>query len=56
LLAGGAMPNGQQAQTLVKLAVETCDKHFQAFHFVVWAGKNAREALDAAFLETVGEA
>ncbi len=27
-----------------------------AFQFVVWAGKPAREALDAAMFETSGEA
>ena len=29
---------------------------FPAFQFVVWAGKSAREALDAAMFETSGEA
>ncbi len=26
------------------------------FQFVIWAGKSAREAIDAAMFETVGEA
>jgi hypothetical protein len=29
---------------------------FQAFQFVVWAGKSAREGLEGSMLETVGEA
>ena len=31
-------------------------RYFPAFQFVVWAGKPAREALDAAMFETSGEA
>jgi hypothetical protein len=30
--------------------------HYQAFQFVAWAGRSAREALDATMFETVGEA
>ncbi len=56
LLSGGAEPNGAQCEALLKLAVEACDRHFQAFQFVVWAGKSAEEALVAAIFETAGEA
>jgi hypothetical protein len=37
-------------------AVDTCERYFPAFQFVLWAGKSAREALDAAMFETSGEA
>jgi hypothetical protein len=56
LLSGGAPLNRRQIEVLIKLAVEACDLHYQAFQFVVWGGKSAREALDAAIVETVGEA
>lgn len=56
LLAGGAEPNGRQCETLLKAAIDACDRHYQAFQFVLWAGKSAREALDAAMFETSGEA
>jgi hypothetical protein len=32
------------------------ERYFQAFQFVVWAGKSARESLDAAMFQTAGEA
>ncbi len=56
LLAGGAQPTDEQAAVLVSSAVEACERYFQAFQFVIWAGKTAREALEGAMLETVGEA
>lgn len=56
ILAGGAEPNGAQCQTLLQLAVEACDRHYQAFQFVMWSGKTPAEALAATMFETVGEA
>jgi hypothetical protein len=37
-------------------ALDSCERYFPAFQFVVWAGKPARDALDAALFETSGEA
>ena len=56
LLSGGAEPTEEQAAALVKAAVEACERYYQAFQFVVWAGKSAREAMDSALFETAGEA
>jgi hypothetical protein len=56
LLSGGAEPTEEQAGVLIKAAVESCERHYQAFQFVMWAGKSAREALDSAMMDTVGEA
>jgi hypothetical protein len=56
LLAGDAMPTTSQIEGLLTHAVETCERHYQAFQFVVWAGKSAQESLDTAMFETVGEA
>jgi hypothetical protein len=56
LLSGGAEPTDEQAGVLVKTAVETCERYYQAFQFVLWAGKTAREALDGAMMECVGQA
>lgn len=56
LLAGGVEPNGHQCETLLKLATDACDRHYQAFQFVLWAGKSPREAMEGAMFETVGEA
>ena len=56
LLTGGAVPTHPQCATMMKTAVDTCERYFQAFQFVLWAGKSAREALDAVLFETEGEA
>jgi hypothetical protein len=56
LLAGGVEIAGRQCEALLDAALDTSERYFQAFQFVVWAGKGAREALDAAMFETAGEA
>jgi hypothetical protein len=56
LLAGGAALNPQQCEAALTNAVAACERYYQSFQFVVWAGKRSREALDAAMLETKGEA
>jgi hypothetical protein len=56
VLAGGVAASGKQCEALLSTAVDGCERYFTAFQFVVWAGKNAREALDAAMFETSGEA
>ena len=56
LLSGGAEPNGQQCEAVLNAAIGGCERYYQAFQFVLWAGKSAREALDSALFETAGEA
>ena len=56
LLTGGAEPTNAQCETLLRVSVEACERYFQAFQFVMWAGKTAREALDSVLFETEGEA
>ena len=56
VLAGGVEPSGSQCESVLKTAVEACERYFPALQFVVWAGKPPREALDAAMFETTGEA
>jgi hypothetical protein len=56
ILAGGAEPTHAQCETMLRVAVEACERYFQAFQFVMWAGKTAREALDSVLFETEGEA
>lgn len=56
LLSGGAEPTDQQVEGLLSTAIEACERYYQAFQFVVWAGKTANEALETVLFETVGEA
>ena len=45
-----------QAQSLVEIAVEECDRFYPAFQFVLWGDKTPREALKAAMVDAAGEA
>lgn len=56
LLNGGAEATGEQLECLLTTALEACERYYQAFQFVVWAGKSAQEALDAVIFETHGNA
>ncbi len=56
LLSGGAEPTSAQVESLLSTAIEACERYYQAFQFVIWAGKSAQEALDTVLFETVGEA
>lgn len=56
ILAGGAEPSHAQCETMLRASVDACERYFQAFQFVIWAGKTAQEALDGVLFETEGEA
>ncbi len=56
VLNGGVEASGSQCEALLATAVEACERYFPALQFVVWAGKPAREALEAAMFDTSGEA
>lgn len=56
LLSGGAEVSPQQCEALLRSATESCDLYYQAFQFVVWAGKSASDALAEVIFETVGQA
>lgn len=56
MLNGGAEPTGEQLECLLTSALEACERYYQAFQYVVWAGKPTREAMDAVLFETAGSA
>ncbi|PLX38473.1 MAG: hypothetical protein C0606_09735 [Hyphomicrobiales bacterium] len=56
LLAGGAEATNAQIEGMLGNALEACERYYQAFQFVVWAGKSASEAVSTALFETAGEA
>lgn len=56
LLNGGAEPTGEQLECLLTSALEACERYYQAFQFVIWAGHSAQEALEGAMFETAGSA
>ena len=56
VLAGGLEPSNDQCKAVIGTALDSCERYFPAFQFVLWAGKSAREALDATMFATSGEA
>jgi hypothetical protein len=56
VLAGGVAASGRQCEAVLATALDSCERYFPAFQFVIWAGKSAREAMESAMFETTGEA
>jgi hypothetical protein len=56
VLAGGGTASDRQCEAVLGSALDSCERYYPAFQFVVWAGKSAREAMDSAMFETHGEA
>ncbi len=56
LLLNGAIATPRQCEAMLKAALEACERYYQAFQFVVWAGKESREALVSTMFETEGQA
>src|SRR5436190_23018223 len=56
VLPGGLTASPPQCEAMLSAALDACERYYPAYQFVVWAGKTAREALDAAVFETAGEA
>lgn len=56
MLNGGAAPTGEQLECLMGSAIEACERYYQAFQFVVWAGNTAEKSIDCALFETSGTA
>ena len=56
MLAGGVAASDRQCEALFGSALDSCERYFPAFQFVIWAGKSARESMDSAMFETSGEA
>lgn len=56
LLLNGAVVTTGQCEALLRAALEGCERYYQAFQFVVWAGKESREALVSTMFQTEGQA
>jgi hypothetical protein len=56
VLTGGMRATDVQCEALLGMALDACEHNYQAFQFVLWAGKSPREALESAMFETSGQA
>jgi hypothetical protein len=56
LVLNGAVATTGQCEALLRAALEACERYYQAFQFVVWAGRESREALASSMFQTEGQA
>lgn len=56
LLTDDVSTSAGQCEAVLGAALDSCERYYPAFQFVVWAGKSAREAMAAALLDTLGQA
>jgi hypothetical protein len=56
VLTGGIVAAEAQCEALLGIALDACERNYQAFQFVLWAGKSPRQALESIMFETSGEA
>ena len=55
-LRGAQAPTIGQVQDMIETAIYECERFYPAFQYVIWGGRSAKDAMDMALLETVGEA
>jgi hypothetical protein len=56
VLPGGISASTAQCETMLVGAIHACERYYPAFQFVIWAGKQAAEAMNAAMFDTEGQA
>lgn len=56
LMLNEASATPEQCEAMFQAALEACERYYQSFQFVVWAGKDASEALSGTMFETEGRA
>ncbi|UTD27716.1 YbjN domain-containing protein [Bradyrhizobium sp. WD16] len=56
MLPNGIVASEAQCEAMFAAALQSCERYYPAFQFVVWAGKTASEAMSAALFDTAGEA
>ncbi|MEE9432610.1 MAG: YbjN domain-containing protein [Sphingorhabdus sp.] len=56
LLPGNGLLGIDQAQTLIDVAVDECERFYPVFQFIIWGDKSPEDAIASALIETHGEA
>jgi hypothetical protein len=56
VLSGGGTASDVQCEAMLGMALDACERHYQAFQFVLWAGRTPQEAMQSINFETSGEA
>ena len=56
LLRGAPGASAESLEDMVDIALTECERFFPAFQLVLWGGRGAEDALQAAMLDCLGEA
>ena len=55
LLSGGLEPTREQCSSVLKHIMETSEKYYATFQYVIWGGNNPEEAIKNSLFKTMGE-
>jgi hypothetical protein len=56
LLPSNGMLSIDQAQTIIDVAIDECERFYPVFQFIIWGDKSPEDAIASALVETHGEA
>ena len=56
MLPPNGMLNVDQAQTIIDVAIDECERFYPVFQFIIWGDKSPEDAIASALIETHGEA
>lgn len=56
IMPSNGMLGIDQAQTLIDVAIDECERFYPVFQFIIWGGKSPEDAIDSALIDTQGEA
>ncbi len=56
IMSSNGMLGIDQAQTLIDVAIDECERFYPVFQFIIWGGKSPEEAIASALIDTQGEA
>lgn len=56
LLPSNGLLGVDQAQTMIDVAIDECERFYPVFQFIIWGDKTPEEAIASALVETHGEA
>jgi hypothetical protein len=56
LLPPNGLLNVDQAQTIIDVAIDECERFYPVFQFIIWGDKTPEDAIASALVETHGEA
>lgn len=56
IMPSNGMLGIDQAQTLIDVAIDECERFYPVFQFIIWGGKTPEDAIASALIDTQGEA